>query len=297
MTTPSSPNCRGFTAISKRSSRTTARLPEGHLPSFLRMGSWIGSDRDGNPFVTEEVLRAALRAQSSRALQHYLEELHLLGGELSLDSRLVGVSGELRRWPRARPTDPPIGSTNPIGGQSPGSMRGWRQRHASSIISTLSQHAVGDAPPYRDSAELLADLAVLDASLVEQWLRDACQGSLAEFAPRHRCFRLSSCRARSSPEFRCARAHGRRDAEPRAAGSRLCRACRARAHQAASRGTADGAPAGVFVSPLFGRDEERTRDPDRDRRRASALRAGFGAALRDLEGRPASPTFWKPPCC
>ena len=65
------------------------------LPSFLRIGSWIGGDRDGNPFVTEEVLRAALRAQSSRALEHYLDELHLLGSELSLDSRLVGVSGAL----------------------------------------------------------------------------------------------------------------------------------------------------------------------------------------------------------
>src|SRR6516225_841857 len=59
------------------------------LPSFLRIGSWIGSDRDGNPFVTEEVLRAALQAQSSRALRYYLDELHLLGAELSLDSRLV----------------------------------------------------------------------------------------------------------------------------------------------------------------------------------------------------------------
>jgi len=65
---------------------------DGDLPSFLRMGSWIGSDRDGNPFVTEEVLRAALRAQSARALKHYLDELHLLGGELSLDDRLVGTS-------------------------------------------------------------------------------------------------------------------------------------------------------------------------------------------------------------
>jgi phosphoenolpyruvate carboxylase len=65
------------------------------LASFLRMGSWIGSDRDGNPFVTEGVLRAALRAQSSRAFRHYLEELHLLGGELSLDSRLVEISQPL----------------------------------------------------------------------------------------------------------------------------------------------------------------------------------------------------------
>jgi phosphoenolpyruvate carboxylase len=65
------------------------------LPSFLRMGSWIGGDRDGNPFVNEGVLRAALQAQSGRALRHYLDELHLLGGELSLDSRLVGVSEPL----------------------------------------------------------------------------------------------------------------------------------------------------------------------------------------------------------
>ena len=66
------------------------------LPSFLHMGSWIGGDRDGNPFVTAEVLHQALRMQSRRALSFYLDELHLLGGELSLDARLVGVSDELR---------------------------------------------------------------------------------------------------------------------------------------------------------------------------------------------------------
>ena len=65
------------------------------LPSFLRMGSWIGGDRDGNPFVTAEVLRQAMLLQSDRALGFYLDELHLLGGELSLDGRLVGVSDEL----------------------------------------------------------------------------------------------------------------------------------------------------------------------------------------------------------
>ncbi len=40
----------------------------GGIPSFLRMGSWIGGDRDGNPFVSEAVLRATLRAQSRRAM-------------------------------------------------------------------------------------------------------------------------------------------------------------------------------------------------------------------------------------
>jgi phosphoenolpyruvate carboxylase len=66
------------------------------LASFLRLGSWIGGDRDGNPFVTDEVLRRALAMQSGRLLRFYLDELDHLGGELSLDSRLVGVSEQLQ---------------------------------------------------------------------------------------------------------------------------------------------------------------------------------------------------------
>src|SRR3954463_16359180 len=54
------------------------------LASFLRVGSWIGGDRDGNPFVTAEVMRGTLRLQASRVLRFYLEELHALGAELSL---------------------------------------------------------------------------------------------------------------------------------------------------------------------------------------------------------------------
>jgi phosphoenolpyruvate carboxylase len=54
--------------------------------SFLRMGQWIGGDRDGNPNVTAETLALALRRQAEVALRHYLTEVHYLGGELSLSA-------------------------------------------------------------------------------------------------------------------------------------------------------------------------------------------------------------------
>src|SRR6202165_57265 len=66
------------------------------LASFLRMGSWIGGDRDGNPFVTAEVMRGTLRLQSTLALRFYLEELHVLGSELSLAAHLADISKDLR---------------------------------------------------------------------------------------------------------------------------------------------------------------------------------------------------------
>src|SRR4051812_43621610 len=66
------------------------------LPSFLVMGSWIGGDRDGNPFVTADVLRQTINMQSKRVLDFYLQELHQLGADLSLDRELVSISPPLQ---------------------------------------------------------------------------------------------------------------------------------------------------------------------------------------------------------
>jgi phosphoenolpyruvate carboxylase len=65
------------------------------LPSFFRMGHWIGGDRDGNPFVTASTLRHALQQQSKVALNHYLTEVHALGAELSMSLLLVDATPEL----------------------------------------------------------------------------------------------------------------------------------------------------------------------------------------------------------
>jgi len=138
---------------------------DGGLPSFLRMGSWIGGDRDGNPFVTEEVLRAALRAQSSRALRYYLDELRLLGTELSLDSRLVGYSEALAELS----TRSPDRSEHRVHEPYRRAITGIYARLAATAreLNQMEppQPPVGDAPPYRDSAELLSELAVIDGSL------------------------------------------------------------------------------------------------------------------------------------
>jgi phosphoenolpyruvate carboxylase len=136
------------------------------LPSFLRIGSWIGGDRDGNPFVTEEVLRAALRTQSERALKYYLDEVNLLGGELSLDSRLVGISNALEELAARSPDH----SANRQHEPYRRAITGIYARLAATARTLdhldAPQQAVGDAPPYGDSDELLADLAILDSSLV-----------------------------------------------------------------------------------------------------------------------------------
>ena len=96
------------------------RLNEGdgdggasELASFLRMGSWIGGDRDGNPFVTADVMRGTLRLQSSRVLRFYLDELHVLGSELSMAAHLADVSEELRALAERSPDTSPHRSGEP----------------------------------------------------------------------------------------------------------------------------------------------------------------------------------------
>jgi len=81
--------------------------PDAELATFLHMGSWIGGDRDGNPFVTAEVMRGTLRLHSTRVLHYYLDELHALGSELSLAAHLADISDELRALAESSPDTSP----------------------------------------------------------------------------------------------------------------------------------------------------------------------------------------------
>jgi len=150
------------------------------LPSFLRMGSWIGGDRDGNPFVNEAVLRDALHLQSTKALRHYLGELRLLGAELSLDSRLVEVSPSLAELAARSPDRSAFRRYEPY------------RRAITGIYARLAATAraldhgdplhtpVGSAAPYADSGELLAELTIIANSLVANGSELLAKGRLKD---------------------------------------------------------------------------------------------------------------------
>jgi phosphoenolpyruvate carboxylase len=57
------------------------------LPAFLHFGSWIGGDRDGNPFVTPEITRLALRMSQQTILAEYIQRIDELISELTFSYR------------------------------------------------------------------------------------------------------------------------------------------------------------------------------------------------------------------
>ena len=133
---------------------------------FLRMGQWIGGDRDGNPNVTAATLELALQSQARIALRHHLAQLHLLGAELSVSAMLASVSPPMQALAERSPDTNAHRQDEPYRRALTG-MYG----HLSATLKTLTgaeaeRHAVAPDNPYLNAAELLADLRTIEASLI-----------------------------------------------------------------------------------------------------------------------------------
>ncbi|WP_414896450.1 phosphoenolpyruvate carboxylase [Roseateles sp.] len=140
-------------------------LPGHDFNSFLRMGHWIGGDRDGNPNVTATTLRHALARQSEVALRHYLTELHELGAELSISARLAQVSPAMQALAERSPDRNEHRMDEPYRR----ALTGMYARAAATLQQLTGteamRHAVAPQEPYANADELLVDLAVIEASL------------------------------------------------------------------------------------------------------------------------------------
>lgn len=133
-------------------------------PSFVRMGNWIGGDRDGNPNVTAATLETAVLRHAETALRRYLRELLELKSELSMSRVLVGASAAVEAL-AAR-----SGDTNPHRDDQPyrRAVIGIHARVAATLKALTGQEprvraATGE--PYENAEDLLADLRAIAASL------------------------------------------------------------------------------------------------------------------------------------
>ena len=132
---------------------------------FLRMGQWIGGDRDGNPNVNAQTLQQALKRQAEVALRHYLTEVHYLGSELSLSAMLVDFPPAMKALAEKSP------DTNAHRMDEPyrRALTGMYARLAATLKfltgGDAARHAVEPQNPYADAGSFLADLKVIQASL------------------------------------------------------------------------------------------------------------------------------------
>ncbi len=135
------------------------------LPAFLRIGSWIGGDRDGNPFVSAAVLRQALALSAARAFEAYLDDLHNLGSVLSQSARHVQCDAALAELAARSPDASPHRDDEPYR-RAVTWIYARVAATARELIGLVARRPpVGVAPPYGSADELRADLDVLDRSL------------------------------------------------------------------------------------------------------------------------------------
>ncbi len=134
-------------------------------PGFVRLGTWIGGDRDGNPFVDAETLRYAISRDGGTAIRHYLESIHKLGAEISISSAMSETPGAVLALAEKSGDAAPSRADEPY------------RRAMSGIYARLAAthiKLIGDQPPrpsglagapYSGPEELRADLVTVAAGL------------------------------------------------------------------------------------------------------------------------------------
>jgi phosphoenolpyruvate carboxylase len=155
------------------------------VPSLLRFGSWIGGDRDGNPYVKPETTALALRMAACEALAAYLVRVTVLSRQLTFSSRFCQPSAALlasieaygeegtQDAPTRYATEPYRAKLNQIRTRLEASLRQTRKRLA-------GQDADGIERAYRSERELLDDLYLVRDSLIGQGDVETAGGDLQD---------------------------------------------------------------------------------------------------------------------
>jgi len=147
--------------------RLQALYPAGsahEIESFIKIGSWIGGDRDGNPFVTADVLESTLAMHARRIFSFYLDELEKLSRELPLSDGIVGISDALRALADMSPSASPHRQREPYR-LALGGIRARLAAAARDIAGLATGSVAGNATAYASAHEFRQDLDTVDESL------------------------------------------------------------------------------------------------------------------------------------
>jgi phosphoenolpyruvate carboxylase len=144
-------------------------------PDVVAMGSWIGGDRDGNPFVDAPVVRLATEMQATEAFRHHLTALAALAQDLSMSARLVTPTSRLGALADDSADDSPFRSDEPY-------RRALRGIHARTwAMADRVLDSVPGPPPHTDlPAYDDVDDVLVDLDIVVESLRSHGAGDLAD---------------------------------------------------------------------------------------------------------------------
>ncbi len=167
----------------QRAWRQTYPDAQETLPSFIRFGSWIGGDRDGNPHVTARVTREACRMQARAILREYIRRTGELESMLSHSSHLIDLPERLRAsleddrkvLDRIRTRAHSLFETEPYRCKLEIILYRLRRR-----LDHLEGRAWHSSDSYRDEDQFLDDLRLIRDALIEQGDRRVAEGELAD---------------------------------------------------------------------------------------------------------------------
>jgi phosphoenolpyruvate carboxylase len=141
------------------------------LPPLLQYASWIGGDRDGNPNVTAEVTLETMKAMRNAARQLYLKEVAFLGEHLTQSLDEIGVSPALLE--RIQGMQFPERAHDEV----------YRQ-----FMELIWEKLNADS--YATSDELLADLKLVEESLLDNRGEFVARGTLRRLIQKVQLFGL-----------------------------------------------------------------------------------------------------------
>ena len=153
------------------------RVAAHALPTVITFASWIGGDRDGNPYVTAETTREALRLARHTILDYYVEAVARLQEQLSLSAHQVKVSNGLQES-FERYSESLAGAQADVDSYPPAEVY---RRFLACVLYRLraSREAPAGVNGYESDASFIADLKVIRESLEENGGGELAEGLLA----------------------------------------------------------------------------------------------------------------------